>query len=78
MYLRYYQRMVRLPILRDLFNLSGLIGSRYIANQDRTVVSRQLPKKTSLRNGEKLLQGDRIILTYRRRREELIEQNNGD
>jgi phenylpropionate dioxygenase-like ring-hydroxylating dioxygenase large terminal subunit len=30
MYLRYYQRMVRLPILRDLFNLSGLIGSRTI------------------------------------------------
>lgn len=75
LYLRYYQRIVRLPVLRTLFNWIGVIGSRYIANQDKRVVSRQVPKKTSLRNGEKFVQGDRIILAYRRRREELLREN---
>lgn len=75
-YLRYYQRMVRLPVIKTLFNWAGVLGSRYIANQDKRVVSRQDPKKSSLRNGEKFVQGDRIILTYRRRREELIAENN--
>lgn len=75
-YLRYYQRMVHLPVIKTLFNWAGVLGSRYIANQDKRVVSRQDPKKSSLRNGEKFVQGDRIILTYRRRREELIAENN--
>lgn len=75
-YLRYYQRMVRLPVLRKLIDWIGALSSRYIGNQDLRVVSTQLPKKTSLRSGEKFLQGDRIILTYRRRREELIAENN--
>lgn len=77
-YTRYYQSMVRLPLLRELFNWIGILSSRYIANQDKRVVSTQLPKKTSLRSGEKFLQGDRIILTYRRRREELIAQNTNE
>ncbi len=75
-YMRYYQRMVRAPLLRHLFNGLGLLASVYIASQDKRVVTRQDPRKTSLRNGEKFIQGDRIILTYRRRREELISQNN--
>jgi phenylpropionate dioxygenase-like ring-hydroxylating dioxygenase large terminal subunit len=75
-YLRQYQRVVRIPPFRQLFNWMGLLGSRYIASQDKRVVSTQLPKKSSLRSGEKFIQGDRIILTYRRRREELITLNN--
>lgn len=75
MYLRYYQRMVRAPLVRNLVNWMGVIGSRYIANQDKAVVSQQQPKKTGLHIGEKFVQGDRIIITYRRRREELIEAN---
>jgi phenylpropionate dioxygenase-like ring-hydroxylating dioxygenase large terminal subunit len=74
-YMRYYQRMVRVPVIRDLVNWIGVISSRYIANQDKRVVSQQIPKKTSLKNGDKFIQGDRIILTYRRRREELIAAN---
>jgi phenylpropionate dioxygenase-like ring-hydroxylating dioxygenase large terminal subunit len=76
-YLRYYQRLVRIPVLRELFDRLGVLGSIFIARQDKRVVSTQLPKKTSLRSGEKFLPGDRIILTYRRRREELLSQNNG-
>jgi phenylpropionate dioxygenase-like ring-hydroxylating dioxygenase large terminal subunit len=75
-YLRYYQRMVRMPVLRELVNWLGVIGSKHIADQDKRVVSRQLPKATALRNGEKFTQGDQIILAYRKRREELQEIGN--
>jgi len=72
MYGRYYQRVVRVPLLRELFNLSGKWGSIYIAGQDRAVVNFQQPKKTVLKKmGEKLLPGDKAILTYRTRRYEL-------
>jgi hypothetical protein len=37
------------------------------------VVSSQDPQRTHLQNGEKFIQGDRIIITYRRRRQELID-----
>lgn len=73
LYGRFYQRFVRVPVLRDFVNLAGKWSSLYIANQDRRIVTRQLPKNTSLRMGEKIMQGDRAILTYRRRRQELKE-----
>ena len=71
-YMRQYQRMVRLPVLREIVNAIGVLGSMRIANQDKRVVTTQLPRRTSLRNGDLFVQGDRAILTYRRRREELI------
>jgi len=71
-YLRQYQRFVRVPVLRDIVNVLSILGSKHIADQDKRVVSTQLPKRTSLRNGDKFVQGDRIMLAYRRRREELI------
>jgi phenylpropionate dioxygenase-like ring-hydroxylating dioxygenase large terminal subunit len=70
-YLRQYQRIVRVPLLRELFNWFSLVGNRYIAEQDRRVVIRQLPKKTDLNMGEKLLPPDALVLAYRRRRKEL-------
>ncbi len=74
-YLRYYQRLVRVPVLRELVNWLGVLMSKHIADQDKRVVSAQLPKTTGLRIGEKFTQGDRIILTYRKRREELQGEN---
>lgn len=74
LYGRYYQNIVRTPVLKELFNLAGVLGSIVIANQDRRVVSKQLPKKTDLRMGEKIMQSDRAILTYRKRRRELQEK----
>jgi len=72
MYGRYYQRMVRLPLLQELFNLVGKLGSIVIANQDRRIVSDQLPKKSVLKkSGEKILPSDGAILYYRQRRYEL-------
>jgi phenylpropionate dioxygenase-like ring-hydroxylating dioxygenase large terminal subunit len=74
MYLRYYQRFVRLPILRDIVNLSTLLSGRVILNQDRRVVLTQQPVKTDLRMNEKPITQDRPIVIYRSHRKELIEK----
>jgi hypothetical protein len=65
MVLRFYQRMVRLPLQRDLLNRAGLLSSRYIANQDKCMVGHQRPKRLALRSDEHLLRGDGAIPGYR-------------
>jgi phenylpropionate dioxygenase-like ring-hydroxylating dioxygenase large terminal subunit len=71
-YLRFYQRFMRVPLLRNFVNWMGTLSNRYILHQDRHVVNEQRPKKTTLKKmGEKLMQGDRAILTYRMHRYEL-------
>ncbi len=72
MYIRYYQRVVKLPILRELFNWVGAQANWIVERQDRRVVITQQPKRTGLRMGEKMIPGDGPIVDYRRRREELI------
>ncbi len=73
LYLRFYQRFLRLPLLRDLVNVLAMPFNRYVAHQDRRVVITQQPKPSGLRIGEQLVQGDRPIVEYRRRRQELLE-----
>jgi len=77
MYVRFYQRVVRLPGLRELFNLASLPANRVILNQDKRVVRTQVPKRSDLRMGEKLIQGDGPIIAYRRRRSELRGERGG-
>ena len=72
MYIRYYQRVVKLPVLRELFNWVGARANLVIERQDRRVVITQRPKRSGLRIGEKMIPGDGPIVDYRRRREELI------
>ncbi len=48
LYLRFYQRFLRLPLLGGL-----------VAHQDRRVVRTQRPKPSALRGDEQLVQGDR-------------------
>jgi len=73
LYLRYYQNFVRIPVLRDVFTALAMPFNRFVAHQDRRVVQTQRPKPSALVMGEKLIQGDRPIVEYRRRRKELIE-----
>ncbi len=71
-YIRNYQRFVKLPILHHLVDAVQNLGSIYITHQDRRVVSRQLPKKTELKKmGEKLVPADGAILAWRTYRHEL-------
>lgn len=79
MYLRTYQNMVTTPVVRSLMNQMQRLSSFVIERQDKPVVETQMPKRSSLRMAEKLIQGDGPIIEYRRRREELIakdEKNN--
>jgi hypothetical protein len=52
-----------------------MIFLKKILNQDRRVVVTQLPIKTELNMGEKLIPGDLPIITYRRIRENLKTKN---
>lgn len=67
-YLRFYQRNLKLPVLKQVFNRLSNIGNRYILHQDRRVVLTQKPKKTELKMKENLIQGDAPIIEYRKRR----------
>ncbi len=71
LYLRFYQRVVRVPLLRDLICYAAMPFNRLVAEQDRRVVATQRPLATSLHMNENLVQGDRPIVEYRRRREHL-------
>jgi phenylpropionate dioxygenase-like ring-hydroxylating dioxygenase large terminal subunit len=73
MYVRFYQRMVRAPIVRDVFNWVSNIGNKVILNQDKRPVVTQIPVKTDVKMDEYLIPGDRPIVMYRKRRRELID-----
>ncbi len=72
-YLRFYQKVLQLPLLGRAFSWLAMPFNRKIAHQDRRVVITQRPKASALRMGERLIQGDRPIVEYRRRRQELID-----
>jgi phenylpropionate dioxygenase-like ring-hydroxylating dioxygenase large terminal subunit len=69
LYLRFYQRFVRLPGLGRLVSYLGKLQSIVIARQDKRVVLTQVPGKSELKMGENLIQGDLPILEYRKMRE---------
>lgn len=76
MYIRMYQDMVMAPVLRAIFDWIGALGNLVIERQDKRVVETQRPGRTSLHMDEKLIQGDRPIVEYRRRRLQLQEEQN--
>lgn len=75
LYLRYYQRFIRVPILRKLIAWSIKMSSRVILNQDKRVVLTQLPKKSDMKMGEKLIPADKPIIEYRTLRRKLQDLN---
>jgi len=74
-YIRYYQNLIRIPLLKELINFIGKISSIIILRQDKRVVITQIPKKSEFKSGENLITGDHPILVYRKRRHELMELN---
>lgn len=71
LYLRFYQRFLQVPILGKLIAQLSMPSNVYIAHQDRRVVVTHQPKPSSMKLGEKLIQGDLPIIEYRKRRAEL-------
>ncbi len=58
LYLRFYQKFMRTPGLRRVINALSMPFNVAVARQDRRVVETQMSKRTGLRMGEKLIQGD--------------------
>lgn len=73
-YMRFYQKAVKIPLLKGFINWLGIKFSNIILHQDRRVVITQRPIKTWLNMGEKLFPGDIPIVKYRQRREELLNE----
>ena len=59
------------PVARELVNFMGNRVNAVVLHQDRRVVATQLPKKSELRMGENLVQGDLPIVASRKKRQEL-------
>jgi len=74
LYLRFYQKFVRVPGLRAIFNRIFMPFNLIIAHQDRRIVATQRPRASGLNIGENLVRGDGPIAAYRARRQELIEE----
>ncbi|MFX0084787.1 MAG: Rieske 2Fe-2S domain-containing protein [Candidatus Hodarchaeota archaeon] len=75
LYLRFYFKP-SIPILSSIIGRIGARGNLIIAGQDKRVVTTQQPKKSSYKmKGQKLIQGDKPIIEYRRIRNKLIEKN---
>ena len=77
LYLRFYQKFVRIPLLSGLITFLGSRFNLTIAHQDREVVETQRPYASSLHGGEKLFQADHPIIAYRRWRAARQEQASG-
>ena len=73
-YLRFYQKFMRVPVLAQLISGLGAATNRVILHQDRRVVLTQLPKKSEFKMKENLVQGDLPILEFRKRRDQLKEK----
>ena len=74
-YTRFYQKMTKLPVLKQIVNFAGRVSSKIILQQDKRVVLTQLPVKSELKMDEVLIPGDIPIIEYRKHREALIQAN---
>jgi phenylpropionate dioxygenase-like ring-hydroxylating dioxygenase large terminal subunit len=70
-YMRSYQSIIRIPVLKQIFNFITRIFDNIILMQDRRVVITQIPKKSELKMSEKLIKADGPIIKYREIRENL-------
>ncbi|MCX6243943.1 MAG: aromatic ring-hydroxylating dioxygenase subunit alpha [Bacteroidetes bacterium] len=77
-YVRYYQKMIKIPLLKELMNWIGKLSNIVILRQDKRIVITQMPKKTGMKIGEHLIMGDKPIIEYRKHRQELIDRNPAD
>lgn len=75
LYLRSYQRFIRVPLLRNLVTWFFNPSNRVILNQDKRVVLTQRPKRTGVKIGEKLIPADKPIIEYRTIRRDLQQKS---
>jgi len=78
LYLRFYQKFLRVPLLGQAITRLAMPFNRLVAHQDRRVVNTQEPKASGLKIGERLVPGDRPIVAYRTRRHALRQEAEKD
>ncbi len=64
-YVRQYQKIIRAPLIRNLFNYIILKFNKLVLNQDKKIVESQIPKESRLYSKEFLVPADYPILLYR-------------
>ncbi len=74
-YIRYYQKFVKLPVLKQIVNKFGIWLSTIILRQDKRVVLTQEPKYSEYRMHERLIQGDLPIVEFRKMRAKKINED---
>jgi phenylpropionate dioxygenase-like ring-hydroxylating dioxygenase large terminal subunit len=75
-YLCFYQAFMPIWGIRHIIGFFGKLYSKIILNQDKRVVVTQLPKYTTMKMDEKLIAGDRPIAEFRKKNEQLMNENN--
>jgi phenylpropionate dioxygenase-like ring-hydroxylating dioxygenase large terminal subunit len=75
LYLRFYQKFLRVPVLGTLIARLAMPSNVFIAHEDRRVVITQQPKASGLKIGEIMISGDLPIIEYRRKRAALQNLN---
>ncbi|MFC1960643.1 Rieske 2Fe-2S domain-containing protein [Chloroflexota bacterium] len=73
MYVRFYQKFMRVPVLRDVINRLSLPLNLWILRQDKRVVITHQPPRSDLKIGETMIPGDGPIIAYRKHRRQLIK-----
>lgn len=74
-YFRFYTNSSKFKLLNQVSAFFGKFGNKLIERQDKRVVTKQLPKASSLVSGEHLLKGDGPIILYRQIRDDLKNSN---
>jgi len=72
-YVRTYQGMTSLPIIRTIITRWTNLFNRWILKEDYAVTRSQFPKKSDLRIGEHFIPADRPIALYLQHRRHLID-----
>ncbi len=72
LYLRIYQRVIKQPVISQVFMKVNNLFNRYVLHEDREIIESQRPKKADLDVGERFIPGDRPIALYLKQRRDLI------
>lgn len=74
--IRFYNKFTNSKLLNRIIAEFGKYANFIIQRQDKKVVETQIPKYSGLGIGENLVQADKPIMEYRKRRNELQKKNN--
>ena len=76
--LRFYDKITRCRPVDKLIAWMGGKANKVVEKQDKRIVQTQLPKRSDLRIGERLVAADRPIVEYRKKRAELQKNDAAD